>query len=153
MSDNKPKKLVLENFLPYRLSFLTNIISRKLSSLYSKQFDITPQEWKVLAILSGHPDISAAEAGERAVLDKVTVSRAVSGLKEKGLVDKSFSELDRRRSVLNLTADGKYIYCQIEPRMIDYENFLLSILSREEKSKLDHLLHKLTAHVTDSSPT
>ena len=35
MSDNKNNMLVLESFLPYRLSFLTNIISRKLARLYS----------------------------------------------------------------------------------------------------------------------
>lgn len=145
MSDNE---LILENFLPYRLSYLTNIISRKLAGLYSQRFGITTHEWKIMANLNHSPDISAAEVGERTVMDKVAVSRAVSGLCDKGLVDKIFSPQDRRRSVLSLTKKGKKIYGQIEPLVTGYEKSLLTILSRKELSQLDHLLTKLTGHVT-----
>ncbi len=146
MSDNN-NKLVLESFLPYRLSYLTNIISRALAGLYAEQFDITPHEWKILANLSRYPNISAAEAGEKTAMDKVAVSRAVRGLCDKGLVHKIFSREDRRRSVLNLTEKGAEIYRQIEPLVTDYENSLLKILTPQELSQLDHLLAKLTRHV------
>lgn len=148
MSDNKNNRLVLESFLPYRLSYLTNIISRKLAQLYSKQFDISPHEWRILITLNSHPNISAAEAGERIVMDKVAVSRAIKNLCTMGLVHKIFSKEDRRRSVLNLTEDGKDIYHKIEPLVIGYEDSLLDILDKEELSQLDHLLNKLTGHVT-----
>jgi len=147
MADGKNDKLVLERFLPYRLSYLTNIISRKLARLYSEQFDITPHEWKVLANLSRHPNISAAKTGEKTAMDKVAVSRAIRGLCDKGLVHKIFSSEDRRRSVLNLTKEGRRIYHQIEPQMIEYERFLQDILSQEEQNQLDRLLIKLTTHV------
>ncbi len=142
--DGKNDKLVLERFLPYRLSYLTNIISRKLARLYSEQFDITPHEWKVLANLSRHPNISAAKTGEKTAMDKVAVSRAIKGLCDKGLVHKVFSSEDRRRSVLNLTKKGGEIYHQIEPLVIAYEDRLLSILDKDELVQLDHLLTKLT---------
>jgi len=144
MSDND---LVLEKFLPYRLSYLTNIISRKLARLYSEEFGITAHEWKILANLNRHPDISAAEVGEKTAMDKVAVSRAVSGLCYKGLVDRKISQQDRRRSVLNMTAEGKKIYGQIEPLVIDYEKALLNTLSPKELSLFDQLLDKLTRHV------
>jgi len=149
MSDND---LVLESFLPYRLSYLTNIISRKLARLYSGQFGITTQEWKILANLKRHPDISAAEVGEKTAMDKVAVSRAVGGLCYKGLVDRKISPQDRRRSVLNMTAEGKEIYAQIEPLVIQYEKALLNILSAEEFAQLDYLLDKLTGHATTEVP-
>ncbi|NOZ66125.1 MAG: winged helix-turn-helix transcriptional regulator [Alphaproteobacteria bacterium] len=147
MADGENDKLVLERFLPYRLSFLTNVISRKLARLYSEQFDITPHEWKVLANLSRHPNISAAKTGEKTAMDKVAVSRAIKGLCDKGLVHKVFSSEDRRRSVLNLTKKGGDIYHQIEPLVIEYENSLRDILSQEEQNQLDRLLSKLTTHV------
>jgi DNA-binding MarR family transcriptional regulator len=142
--DGKNDKLVLERFLPYRLSYLTNIISRKLARLYSEQFDITPHEWKVLANLSRHPNISAAKTGEKTAMDKVAVSRAIKGLCDKGLVHKVFSSEDRRRSVLNLTKKGGETYHQIEPLVTAYEDRLLSILDKDELVQLDHLLTKLT---------
>ncbi|VAV97902.1 Transcriptional regulator, MarR family [hydrothermal vent metagenome] len=147
MADGKNDKLVLERFLPYRLSYLTNIISRKLARLYSEQFDITPHEWKVLANLSRRPNISAAETGVKTAMDKVAVSRAIRGLCDKGLVHKIFAKEDRRRSVLNLTKKGREIYHQIEPQMIEYENYLQDILNQEEQNQLDCLLTKLTIHV------
>ncbi len=148
MSVNKNSKLVLERFLPYRLSYLTNIISRKLARLYSDQFDITTHEWKILATLNRHPNISAANAGEKTAMDKVAVSRAIKGLCDKGLVHKIFSKEDRRRSVLNMTEEGEAIYSRIEPLVTEYENSLLAILNSQELSQLDHLLDKMTAHVT-----
>ncbi len=151
MSDNN--KLVLESFLPYRLSYLTNIISRSLAGLYAEQFDITPHEWKILANLNRHPNISAAEAGEKTAMDKVAVSRAIKGLCDKGLVHKIFSREDRRRSVLNLTEKGAEIYQRIEPLVTDYEASLLKILDQQELAQLDHLLDKLTRHVAPNYPS
>ncbi|PCI32041.1 MAG: MarR family transcriptional regulator [Alphaproteobacteria bacterium] len=148
MSDDNSPRLVLEDFLPYRLSFLTNIISRKLARLYSEKFDISPQEWKILANLNRYPNISAAQAGEKTAMDKVAVSRALKELCDKGLVHKIFSKVDRRRSVLTLTEEGTDIYQQIEPMVANYEAALLDILDKDELSQLDHLLSKLTAHAS-----
>ena len=147
MADNKSSELVLESFLPYRLSYLTNIISRKLARLYSEQFDINPHEWRILANLTRYPNISAAKVGEKIAMDKVAVSRAIKSLCDMGLVHKVFSPEDRRRSVLNLTEEGRDIYHKIEPLVIAYEESLLTILDKGELSQLDHLLSKLTDHV------
>lgn len=146
MVDNKSPELVLESFLPYRLSYLTNIISRKLARLYSEQFDINPHEWRILANLTRYPNISAAEVGEKIAMDKVAVSRAIKNLCDMGLVHKVFSPEDRRRSVLNLTEEGRDIYHKIEPLVIAYEESLLTILDKAELSQLDNLLSKLTDH-------
>jgi len=150
ISDDNDSRLVLESFLPYRLSYLTNIISRKLAQLYSEQFNITPHEWKILASLNRYANISAAEAGEKTAMDKVAVSRAIKGLCDKGLVHKIFSKEDRRRSVLSLSEAGVDIYRQIEPLVTGYETSLLDILNKAELSQLDHLLNKLTGHVTSA---
>lgn len=148
MSDNNNNKLVLETFLPYRLSYLTNIISRNLAHLYSKQYNIAPAEWKVMANLTRHPDTSAAEVGEKTAMDKVAVSRAVTTLCNRGLVHKTFAKEDRRRSVLNLTKKGLETYHQIEPLVINFENYLKQALSEEERVHLDRLLDKLTDHAS-----
>ncbi len=149
MSDNNNNHLVLEKFLPYRLSYLTNIISRSLARLYSEKFDINPHEWRIMANLYRYPNISAAETGEKIAMDKVAVSRAIKSLCDKGLLHKIFSKEDRRRSVLNLTKEGADMYQQIEPLVTCYEDSLLQSLNSQELSQLDHLLSKLTSHVTE----
>ncbi|MBL4801168.1 MAG: winged helix-turn-helix transcriptional regulator [Emcibacter sp.] len=150
MPENKNNDLILESFLPYRLSYLSNLISRELAGLYSEKFDISPHEWRILANLTRYPNISAAEVGEKVAMDKVAVSRAIKNLCDMGLVHKIFSPEDRRRSVLNLTEEGQDIYHKIEPLVVAYEASLLTILDETETAQLDHLLNKLTTHVVGS---
>ncbi|WP_138378854.1 MarR family winged helix-turn-helix transcriptional regulator [Luteithermobacter gelatinilyticus] len=146
MSESPKKHLLLEEFLPYRLSYLSNMIGRRLANIYAKQFKISPSEWKVMALLNRFPNISAAEVAERTALDKVAVSRAVNSLLDKGHVRRHYAEEDRRRSILSLTNEGQDIYNRIEPLVTDYERLLLKTLNAEEQAQLDTLIRKLTQH-------
>jgi hypothetical protein len=43
--------LQLDDYAPYRLSVLSNIISRSVAQLYASQFELTIPEWRVMALL------------------------------------------------------------------------------------------------------
>lgn len=137
------KPLKLEEFLPYRLSILSNTVSRAIASSYSERFELSISEWRVIAVLSRFPGISAAQVAERTAMDKVAVSRAVSRLVDAGRVQRDFADADRRRSILALTKDGHAIYKEIRPIALHYEDTLLKGLSETEKQQLDALLTKL----------
>ena len=53
--------LQLEHFLPYRLSVLSNRISQDIARLYGDRFGLGITEWRVVAVLGRHSDISARE--------------------------------------------------------------------------------------------
>ena len=74
--------LVLEHFLPYRLSVLSNIVSSRIAKSYDERFQLTIPEWRVMAVLGRFPGLTAAEVTERTAMDKVQVSRAVARLQE-----------------------------------------------------------------------
>ena len=78
--------LVLEEFLPYRLSVLSNRLSAAIAESYSRRFGLSIPEWRVIAVLARAPGISAAEVAERTAMDKVAVSRAVRRLLHKGRI-------------------------------------------------------------------
>ena len=61
--------LILERFLPYRLSVVTNRISGALSRHYAERFDISIPEWRVVANLGRHPGLTANDVVERAAMD------------------------------------------------------------------------------------
>lgn len=138
-----PLSLNLKDFLPYRLSILTNKVSRAFAQLYSERFNLSVAEWRVMAVLGQEPEISADAVCARTEMDKVTVSRAVSRLLEKGHVDREFSSSDRRRSVLRLSRSGYGIYARIIPVAHAYEVKLIEALDVEEQRSLDRLLKKL----------
>jgi len=144
--------LDLESFLPYRLSVLTNTISGVLAEAYGKRYGLSISEWRVMAILGRFPGSSAGEVAERAAMDKVAVSRAVSRLLEAGRIRRRFADADRRRSILELSDEGWRVYGNITPTILSYESELLSGLSRDEKRQLDRLLSRLAGKARELPP-
>lgn len=142
-SDPDFRDFDLNDFLPYRLSALTNRISRAFAQLYSERFDLTVPEWRVMAVLGQEPGLSADQVCARTEMDKVSVSRAVARLLEKGHVLREYARSDRRRSELKLSPRGRVVYRQIIPLGLGYEAGLLSALSTAERRKLVSLLGRL----------
>ena len=143
MSKQSPG-LNLKEFLPYRLSIVTNRISASFARLYSEKFNLSIPEWRVMAVLGQQPGVSADEVCNETEMDKVPVSRAVSKLLDKGLLKRNFSGQDRRRSILHLSEAGYGMYAQIVPMALSYEAELKAALTAEEQSQLEALLDKLT---------
>ena len=139
------ESLRLEDFLPYRLSVLSNLVSSAIAGAYSEQFGLTIQEWRVIAILAHYPDISAKQVTERGAMDKVQVSRAVRRLLSEGLIERERDKSDRRASCLRLSAAGWRVYDRIIPLAQGYEKDLVEVLDEVEKQFLDKLLQKLHA--------
>ena len=138
-------RLVLEDFLPYRLSVLTNRISHAIARQYGARFGLSIAEWRVMAVLGRFAPASANEVSERTAMDKVRVSRAVARLKRSGLIVAATDEADRRRSALRLSAPGKRIYRRIVPLALGLEAELIGALTPAERVSLDGLLAKLHA--------
>lgn len=142
-----PAILELEQFLPYRLSLLSNRISQSIARIYVDRFNLTITEWRVMAVLGRSPGLSANEVAERTAMDKVAVSRALARLIDAGRVLRTTADGDRRRSALRLSAAGRRIYEQVVPLALEFEHKLLSALDSEERDQLLRLLDKLGAGV------
>jgi DNA-binding MarR family transcriptional regulator len=135
--------LDLERFLPYRLSVISNRISQFIADTYARRFGIGITEWRVIAVLGREPGLSANRVAERTAMDKVAVSRALSRLLERDLVQRDTHGDDRRRSVLELSEAGYRIYDEVVPLALGRERALLAHFSAEDQHQLDLLLSKL----------
>ncbi|EAR10416.1 MarR family winged helix-turn-helix transcriptional regulator [Reinekea blandensis] len=143
MPDVNKTVLRLDRFLPYRLSVLANRISRSLADQYQAEFGISRPQWRVLAVLGETDNLSANDLVDRTAMDKVAVSRAVSGLVNKQLINQSDDKKDKRRSRLSLTPKGLQIYAAIVPAALSFQQNLLANLSAEDIHHLDAILEKL----------
>jgi DNA-binding MarR family transcriptional regulator len=139
------KELILENFLPYRLSILSNTVSSAIAIAYDKRFGLTIPEWRVIAVLGRFPGLSAVEVADRTMMDKVAVSRAVTKLLKSGRIDREFADADRRRSILNLSGEGRRVHDEIAPLALKFEADLLQGLSEEEINALNSTIERLMA--------
>jgi DNA-binding MarR family transcriptional regulator len=143
----KPSKsFTLEEFIPYRLALLAESVSTAFSKTYTEQFGITVPQWRVMAAIGRDPHCKASSIVEHAALDKVQVSRAVSGLMEMGHLESYLDENDRRSTVLSFSQKGQSVYNQIVPAGLDFEAKLMSIMSTEDFTQLDRLFTKLALH-------
>jgi len=139
--------MFLENFLPYRLSMLSNRISRQLATVYAQKFDLSIQEWRVLSVIASHPGASAELVCRVTEMDKVAVSRAVTRLLQNKRVQRRYAINDKRRSVLRLTVQGQRIYERIVPLARQFETRILSQLTQRDHKDLKRVLDKLDAAV------
>ena len=139
------RALDLENFLPYRLSILAQLVSDSLHDLYAQPYGLTVTQWRVMAALGRFAPLTASEVGQRIVMDKVAVSRAVAGLMQRGLIERATDRADRRRASLRLTARGRAMHARIVPIALDYETKLYQALTPEESRVFNNLSDRLFA--------
>ncbi|MDJ0921507.1 MAG: MarR family transcriptional regulator [Henriciella sp.] len=143
MSENTPPKLRLDNYLPYRLSVLSNAVSRLIGGVYEGDFDLSIWQWRIIAVLGETPGLTSTEVTQRTLMDKPTVSRAAASLVERGLLRRDVDTEDRRRVPLSLTDAGQAIYNQVIPEAIEKEKALLDVLSEDEQCQLHDILTRL----------
>ena len=139
------EELRLENFLPYRLAILSHTVSTTIAHVYDKRFNLSIPEWRVIAILGRFPGLSAVEVAERTLMDKVAVSRAVTKLIKNGRIDREFADADRRRSILNLSEEGRRVHDEVAPLALQFERDLLAGLDDDEREKLSSIMDRLMA--------
>jgi DNA-binding MarR family transcriptional regulator len=144
--------LHLREFLPYRLSVLSNTISTRIASLYDREFGLSIWQWRVMAVTGDRPGISATEIGQLTAMDKVAVSRAIAAMIQMGYLERKTSETDGRRSQLFLTPAGRDVYELIVPMALGAEQELASSLSEDEQKQLERLMGKLADAASPDRP-
>lgn len=135
--------LRLQDYLPYRLAVTSNLVSRLVARAYQDQFGVTIWEWRVIAILGEGEPMTSQAISDSAAMDKVSVSRAVRSLEERGLVERKRNAADRRSRLLCLTEAGRCIYEEIAPVALEREAALLSEFDEAEIAVLAGLLDRL----------
>ena len=146
-------ELILENFLPYRLAVLSNTVSTTVARAYDKRFNVSIPEWRVIAVLGRFPGLSAVEVAGRTLMDKVAVSRAVTKLIKNGRIDREFADADKRRSILNLSEEGKKLHDEIAALALQFERDLLQGFSSEEMDSLNSIMERLLARASLIGPS
>jgi DNA-binding MarR family transcriptional regulator len=145
--ENASKKgptLDLFRFLPFRLNRLAAEVSAALSSEYQARYGLDIPEWRVLATLGFRDDACSAQYIAHCTrTHKSTISRAVTALMKRQLVERVANEDDRREFALRMTPKGKALYQKLIPRLLRKEQEILSCLSAQERKDFARLLGKI----------
>ena len=140
-----PRRLDLDEFLPYRLSLASNVVSQVIAQAYEKLFALKMHEWRVITILAEGGELTQQEVVGRTQMDKVTVSRAAQVLERRKLVRRVPNLEDARSLRLSLTPTGRDLYRRVVPAALALEAEVLEGLSPREIESLKRVLRRLEA--------
>jgi len=138
-------KLDLQEYFPYRIAVLAEQVSLAVAQVYADRFELTRQEWRVLAALGGGSRMVAAQIGPATGLDKMQVSRALDGMEKRQLIVREEARGDRRKRPVRVTTAGAALFREIAPFALNREKELLAGLLPGELRQLDLLMSKISA--------
>jgi len=137
-------RLNLFRFVPFRLNRLAAEVSAALASEYRDRYALDIPEWRVLATLGFRNEACSAQYISHCTrTHKSTISRAVTALIKRNLLERLENNDDRREFVLRLTSQGHALYRKLIPRLKRKEQEILSCLTAREKQNLARLLGKI----------
>jgi DNA-binding MarR family transcriptional regulator len=140
-ASKKSSKLDLFRFVPFRLNRLAAEVSAALSSEYQQRYGLDIPEWRVLATLGFRNDACSAQYIAHCTrTHKSTISRAVTTLMKRQLVERVENADDRREFALRMTRKGKALYAELIPRLLRKEHEILSCLSAPERKDFARML-------------
>ncbi|MDP8950080.1 MAG: MarR family transcriptional regulator, partial [Actinomycetota bacterium] len=114
--------------------FFTRRIGVLREGLLHTPYSLT--EARILFEISNRDEVTASDLSRELGLDPGYLSRILSGLERRGLIDKTPSKSDARRRLLSLTPEGKDAFSVLDARSREEVAEMLGELSEEEQRRL-----------------
>lgn len=108
---------------------------------------LSPSAFNLLMILRHHCDNGCAMsvASELMLVSRANVTGLVDLLEDRGLVQRSCSEKDKRSRTIRITTEGLRLLDELLPTHYQFINTAMKSLSSEERKEAVNLLSKLRA--------
>lgn len=139
----------IEDVITFRLQRLVAIGERAGHDWSQRMFDLSLNEWRLLALVKGRAPARAGGLADLLVMDKSQTSRVTKSLLNKGLI-RSFPDPDDGRAVaLEPTPEGVVLYRRVFAEVMRSNERVLDVLTHQEVQMLDEILGKLIEHSSD----
>ena len=116
--------------------------ARLLQSLERIQPGLTFNEFRILMHAGRHPGITQKELVEHSHTDKAQMARMLTQLQDKGWLERSASEADKRVRCLQLSAQGLQLFTQLKNQREQIAAELLRDFPVEQQTQLHALLQQ-----------
>lgn len=103
---------------------------------------LTGAQYTALTVLNRRAGITGAELARRSFVRAQTMSSTLQPLLDAGLVRREHDDADHRRIRLYITEKGSEAIAELDPRVMDIEELLVSQLSKRERRQFAEYLRK-----------
>ncbi len=145
-------RLRLDAFVPFRLSYTSNLVSDRIAKTYEALFGLSIPAWRLVAVIAEGEGVTQAAIGARTRMDKVTVSRAAIALTERGLLQRAGNPDDRRSHLLTLTEAGRTLYAAVAPKALELERRIFESFPADELARFVETLRRIDAAALSLGP-
>ena len=134
---------------PYELAYQIDRLMRRMNAgitARAPRFDpdrIGPIGGMILLTLADLEPVTMQRVADMMARDKAQLSRTISVLERRGLIERSAHGSDKRSSLLSLTSSGAKFVETIKHSLTDVLDDVLAPLSEPERRQLLALLEKL----------
>ena len=138
----------VDDSLFFKLVRVVNLTARPFQQRVGRQHQLSLNEWRAMAVLGAHPGFTATQVVEQTGLDKMSVSRALVGLKCAKRLQRHDDPTDQRRSRLYLTTAGKELFAIVSAHAHQREAELFAGIDPTELAQMSTTLDQLIASVS-----
>ena len=109
-------------------------------------FDITAAQYVILLNLATDEVDSASQLCKGVSYDPGAMTRMLDRLERKGLIRRVRSPTDRRKVILEMTAEGKAVYPKLTAKATEVLNRFMRGFAKSEAQELVKLLQRMLAN-------
>jgi DNA-binding MarR family transcriptional regulator len=140
-------KLDLDNYLPYLVNRVGNIIAEQFGAEALAPHHLSIAMWRVMAVLASRGGQRQIDLADLTSIDVSTLSRLVTRLVAMGIVSRTRSANSTREVVVKLTAKGKALVARLVPVARDYEAVASAGVPAEDLANLKNSLRRVYANM------
>ncbi|MEM9107671.1 MAG: MarR family winged helix-turn-helix transcriptional regulator [Pseudomonadota bacterium] len=133
----------------WRVNFLANFFTGPAYRQIDEQFALTRPEFVILYCLKNKPGLVARDVCLVTGLPKNSISRAVSELLGKGLIERTRGQKDKRAKPLSLSEKGLSVLTEILPIFETRQDSMRAVLTGKEQAEFDRLIQKIVYAMPD----
>ncbi len=143
LTGKHPPVVTIEDVISFRIARFTALIERLGQGWVQDLFDLSLNQWRVLALIRAKAPVHAGDISDFLLMDKSQLSRLLKQLAGRQLVSSKPDPNDARAVVLKLTNKGKTLYAEALAEVVRRNERTLTPLSRDEVLVFDEMLGRL----------
>ena len=142
MSKHAPERPFVDDYLAALLALSSLLISKEFHAVVKKN-GFSVNEWRILATLTDNPGLSIGQLALVSVNKQPTVTRLLDRMVEKGLVERSGHDADRRVTRVAITTKGREIVSKLISLAKEHERRVLEPLGSVRAEELKNTLREI----------
>ena len=113
------------------------------SAAHIRTLGLTPPQFDVIATLGNTAGMTATELGEKTLITKGTLTGVVDRLADRGWVERTAHDSDRRCQIVRLTKSGEALFATVFPAHMGHLDACLGKASAAEHKRWQTALRAL----------